>query len=386
MRISSPRGDRFLVGSTFALLLLWADASGQSPRKLVGSGSAAGTNSNSVQEARIAAQQQALGEACAAVLGQTGFLERTPEAWSKILREPGRFIRDSRVVKEEILLASGVSVCDIEVEVDFAAIESELRTGTPFPRRIVVVVTQDLDPSDNKPPLQDLTWQAKIESQLIKAGFSPIDRETARERLGKEIDVARLEDEVGALCAYMRTLDAEYLLHLSIEIGRPRKERLGEPVNTDVFVYPSQFALRLVELDTARVAGTSVIVPDESLKSVSPSLPPKVLANALDPVIKDAVTKFKRFDAERKLSSRPIDCTFEGLTIDDFRELSTRIRSVGGVTGVQVREATGKLIRADVLCPFSADQLAERVVKLENGEHRILTHEVTLGTVKFRVR
>ncbi|MBN2562312.1 MAG: hypothetical protein JXQ75_15415 [Phycisphaerae bacterium] len=355
------------LGLSITMFLALANTGVAGPRDekvIVIEGSAAGTNANAMEQARLDALRRAVEQACGTFLSSQTKTEDYKAIYDKAMSFAVGYVTGFEVLDRRV--EDGVSYCKLRAKVSTASFEKEwarLRhtieaEGNP---RCVVVVVEDNDVDDHVGPKTNGVVQSIIENFFLDKGVQLMDKGASDQAKNRDIELAALNDDINKLAAMAAAFKADVVIRGVAEGRRAGSSELG---GRTVYKWSGTISIRAYHTDSAQLimsntySATKTSVNenaggDEVLKECAQDNAAKILRD---------IGKSWR---ERQNIRRTVQLTLENCSRPDFKSFEAAMRPVTGVQEIRLKELVNNVCQVEIDWAYDVERLVVRIEELE---------------------
>jgi hypothetical protein len=385
---------RFYVNASAAVFCLAfaVSAEAQSDVKSVTTtGRAAGTGVKVKDEAKQDAKRNAVKEACGELINVQSQVQDFELKRDRILATAAGYLTDFKVTRE--WEENGISYCEIfatvstgKFAVDWKALFEHLKEDVGNPR-CVIVILEDNDTEDAKPPVVNGVCQSKMENYFLQHNVNLMDKGVSEGVRNRDVALAAANDDVAALAHRASEFKAEVLV-----LGRAEARYAGavELGGRPLHKWDATLNVRVVQADSSQmlasnsyrltkpVSSTTIGSGDEALVKLVEEVAPRVLY--------DTAEAWKK----RTTAFQVVPVAFEGVSRTDFRKKIVpallQLRGVQqGDEGVKLREAVNDIVTAEIYWGLDLNLLADSIEDLSVEGLAFAVKEQSGNRIVFKV-
>lgn len=344
--------------------LLAADAG----TRIVVTGRAAGTTPAAADEAQLDALREAVKRVCGSFINAQSEVQDFELVRDKILEQPVGFARVVKVIKGPDTVGD-ITEIQLEAEVfpvqferrwaEFAHIKQ--REGNP---RCVMVVFEDTDADDAKPPQVGGVVQSELENFFLSHDVQLMDKGAADQVRARDLALALKNGDDVKAAAAGAGFKADVVILGKAEARKAETVDVGGQVLKKLNV---TLTVRAIQTDSAAVLMSRTYTPKQALTGTGGSGQDSLLRVARDnapQVLADIGEAWRK----RATVGKMIQVTFEPCTRTQFKAIQAEMIKQKGVTGgpdgFKLREAVNNVASVDVSWKYDLDQLADRLEEL----------------------
>ena len=351
-------------------LLATAPALGQGPRRVRAVGHAAGTGPRAGDEALRAAQRQAVEMACGLFINAQSETEDFALVKDRILGQAAGFIEEYRELRRWV--EADLSHVEIEAVVRVADFEREWLAfahakedeGNP---RMMVIVFEDNDVDDLKPPLTNGICQSGLENFFLSKDVQLVDRDVIEQVRQRDLTLADLDNDIPGLAAAAAEFKTEVLVVGRAEAKRGGSVRLG---GRTVYRWDITLNVRAVQADSGAILMSKPYRPQKRYTTTTGAVGDDAFATLIDEVAADVLRDIgkawhKRATARRILQVKFTDLPSRKQAKAVCQALADHRGVVGGREGATLKNFTHGVAGVEVDWKFDIDLLADTIEELK---------------------
>lgn len=345
------------------------DAAGERSRIVSATGRAVGSTPAAAEEAKLDALREAVRQVCGSFINaqtQTADFEVVRD---KVLEQPVGFARVMKVTKEPTVIDGDITEVQLSAEVfpvrfeqawaEFAHIKQ--REGNP---RCVVMILQDDNVDDNKPPEANGSVQSAVEDFFLSQKVQLMDKQTTDAVRVRDLELATRSGDANKAAAAGAGFKADVVV-----MGKAEAKR-GEPVDVGghlVERWVVTLAARVVQTDSGAVILSRTYQPEKIYASTI-GTGQAALAKLTQEITPRLLLDIGAAWRERATAGKTIQVTFEPCTRSQFKAIQAEMIQQKGVTGgpdgFKLRELANEVANVEVDWKYDLDQLADRLEEL----------------------
>ncbi len=374
-------GSMGVVGAmlTVCVSVAWGD--GPAVKSVIATGKAAGTSLLAKDEALQDAKRKAVEQACGLFIDSSTSVENFEVVRDRIMQQAKGYV--TRYTVKDEWEDGGISHCKIiayikmeRLKYDWEAAFVQLKEDTDNPR-VMIVISQDNDPTDDIPPRLNATVQAKLEKYFLDKDVRLIRQDILESVRERDLDLAELLGDTNKIAGRAANFGAELLVYGEARAIPMGGSSIGGRV---VYRWNIEMSLSIVKTDSA-----AMLVSD-TYKLPTPHMQTgpvcneegfvKLIDNNAGRILKSVYDAWKK----KATSHRTIVLVMEGCTYAEFvkkiQPAFAKMRGVkGGVDGVKHRETVNATHHTiELYWKFDLDLLANKLILMEVDD---LTFDVT---------
>ncbi len=379
-----------LVCTIAPAALLAADEGG---KRVKATGRAIGDTEAAQEEAKLDALREAVRSVCGSFINSQTETENFQIVRDKILEQPVGFARLVKVLDGPKVIDGQITEVQIEAEVfpaqferkwaEFAHIKQ--REGNP---RCVIVVLEDDDPYDGKPPITHGLVQSELENFFLGKGVQLMDKEVTDAVRQRDLQLAAESGDLKKAAAAGAGFKADVVVLGTAEARQGDSVVVG---GIEVKRWNVTLTVRAVQTDSAALLVSKTYRPKKAMTTTSGSGKDALTKVAQD-AAPDVLTDIAKAWRERATVGKTIQLTIEPCTRRQFKAVQDKLIESKGITGgedgFRLRELANKIASVEVNWKYDLEQLADRFEELSvtDGD-QTLTFEVTeLSANRFTVK
>lgn len=364
---------RFYVSASAAVLCLafTVPAEAQSDVKSVTTtGRAAGTGVKVKDEARQDAKRNAVKEACGELINAQSRVQDFELKRDRILATAAGYLTDFKVTRE--WEENGISYCEIfatvsigKFAVDWKALFEHLKEDAGNPR-CVIVILEDNDTEDAKPPVVNGVCQSKMENHFLQHNVNLMDKGVSEGVRNRDVALAAANDDVAALAHRASEFKAEVLV-----LGRAEARYAGEVElgGRSVHKWDATLNVRVVQADSSQMLASNSYRPAKGFSATTIGSGDGALEKLVEEVAPKVLHDVAEAWKKRTTAFQVVPVVFEGVSRTDFRKKVVpallQLRGVQqGDEGVKLREAVNDIVTAEIYWGLDLNLLANSIEDL----------------------
>lgn len=369
-----------------------SEAAGQESRTVRAIGLAAGSGPMAERKALANAERNALEQACGIYIDAETITSNYQTISDRILSRVRGYLLEVRPVRT--WSEDGVTHCEIMATVSMQNLERDLqaalghviaRAGNP---RCMIVITEDDDPNDLKPPKLDGGCAHRLERIFSDNGFELVDKAILDDVARKDMDAALRRGDIERMAATAAKFGAELLVYGAAEANPLGSVPLG---GADIYRWDMTLDVRIVQSDTARVIVSDTFPKRRFVyQDLARRCGKKGFTELADEVGKSILAAY--LEKTRDIRAKQVfQVTFTGCESDPFRDtVMPALRRLDGVrqdgNGVLLRESSGTEMLTNIYWAYDLNALASAIAHLDLGRISIEESERSGSRIRFIVR
>jgi hypothetical protein len=363
----------FMLGfGLLGQLVMAAEPAGQMEqpgRRVTITGRAAGSTPAAAEEAKLDALREAVRQVCGSFINAQTETRDFEVVRDKVLEQPVGFARIVKITKEPQLISGDITEVQLVAEVfpvrfeqkwaEFAHIKQ--REGNP---RCVVIIVQDDDVDDNRPPIVNGSVQSGIEDFFLSQKIQLMDKQVSDAVRTRDLELAARSGDPVKAAAAGAGFKADVVVMANAQAKR------GEPVDVGghlVQRWVVTLAARVVQTDSGAVILSRTYQPEKPYASTT-GTGAAALVKLTQEVAPRLLLDIGAAWRERATVGKSIQVTFEPCSRRQFKALQAEMIKQKGVTGgedgFKLREMVNSVANVDVEWKYNLDQLADRLEEL----------------------
>jgi hypothetical protein len=359
------------------VLTATAQLSGQSPKRVKALGQAAGTDVRAGDEAVQAAQRKAVEMACGVFINAQSQTEDFALVKDRILSQAGGYVREWEEVRRWV--DGGVTNVEIEAivlvadfERDWAAF-AHLKEDEGNPRMMVVII-EDNDVDDLKPPVLHGVCQSRIEHFFLDKDVQLMDKTVSEQVRERDVSQAALDNDVTKLAAIAAEFKAEVLVFGRAEAKRGGTVALG---GHTLYGWDVTLNIRAVQADSAAILMSNTYRPEKAYTTTSAAAGDDAFRTLADDVAAQVLKDIAQAWHKRGSARRILSVKFNEVSRSvKFNEVSRKQAKaicaalaehrgvVGGTEGAKLRNLNHGVADVEVDWKFDLNLLADMIEDL----------------------
>lgn len=343
---------------------------GSEPSRVVTvTGRAAGSTPAAAEEAKLDALREAVRQVCGSFINAQTETADFEVVRDKVLEQPVGFARVVKVTKEPTVIGGDITEVHLTAEVfpvrferawaEFAHIKQ--REGNP---RCVVMILQDDNVDDDKPPEAYGSVQSAIEDFFLSQRVQLMDKQTTDAVRTRDLELAAKSGDAKKAAAAGAAFKADVVV-----MGKAEAKR-GEPVEVGghkLERWVVTLAARVVQTDSGAVILSRTYQPAKPYTSTI-GTGQAALAKLTEEIAPRLLLDIGAAWRDRATVGKTIQVTFEPCTRRQFKAIQAEMIQQKGVTGgedgFKLRELANEIATVDVEWKYNLDQLADRLEEL----------------------
>ncbi len=370
MTMKATRGVLLSVVSLLAPVCTAAEAgpAAVASQRVTVVGKATGTGLKSEDAAVQQAQRKAVEQVCGTFINSQTQTENYQTVYDKVFAEAAGFARVVRVLETE--KADDMTYVKAEIEVFPANFRrrwlrfQHVKESEDNPRCVMIVVEDD-DTTDRKPPRTNGVVQSELEGFFIDKDVQLMDKGVSDAVRHRDLELAAVNDDVNKLAATGAAFKAEVVV-----LGRAEATPAGSSTIGGIRLYKwrAVITIRAIQTDSAKILMSRQY---EVTKSTTGATGGGVLALREVAKKNEAKILLDIGKAWRKRATvrRIIRMMLRPMSYADALLLAEQIKKLDGTAGAKLREVVQDTAEIEVDWKYKIDDLAARVIEieLENG-------------------
>jgi hypothetical protein len=364
--------DRTVYGVAAAVLLFataaWTFGAGVGQEEASSTvtvvGKASGTGLKAEEEATLNAQRQAVEQVCGTFINSMSKTRNYELVYDKVLAQAVGFARIVKIIKTE--QADGMTYVKAEIEVFPATFRrkwaefAHIKEAEDNPRCVMIVVEDD-DTTDRKPPRPNGVVQSELEGFFNDKGVQLMDKGISDEVRRRDLTLAAVNDDVNKIAAAGAAFKADVVV-----LGRAEATPAGATDVSDLRLYKwrAVLTIRAIQTDSARILMSRQYVLTKSTTGATGGG-----AVALQEVAKqnEARILLDIGEAWRKRASvsRMIQVTLRPMDYAQALIFTERMKKLDGTAEARLREVVQSTAEIEIDWKNKIDDLAARLMEVE---------------------
>lgn len=369
MRFSRDIRRFFINAGAAALCLAFAaPAIAQSDvRSVTTTGRAAGTDVKAKDEARQDAKRNAVKEACGELINAQSRVQDFELKRDRILATAAGYLTDFKVTRE--WEENGISYCEIHATVsigkfavDWKAMFEHLKEDVDNPR-CVIVILEDNDARDSRPPVVNGVCQSKMENYFLQHNVNLMDKGVSEGVRDRDVALAAANDDVAALAHRAAEFKAEVLV-----LGRAEARYAGavELGGRSLHKWDATLTVRVVQADSSQILASNSYRPVRPFTTTMTGSGDGALEKLVEEVAPQVLHDVAEAWKKRTTAYQVVPVAFEGVSRTDFRKkIAPALLQLRGVQqgdeGVKLREAVNDVVTAEIYWGFDLNLLTDTI-------------------------
>lgn len=357
-----------LVASVAVCESVAAQAAGGAGAQIVNViGKVAGTGLKSEEQATLNAQRRAVEQVCGSFINSMSKTNNYKTVYDKILAQATGFARVVRIIETQ--KSDGMTFVRAEVEVfpvrfrrkwaEFAhIIEAE---DNP---RCILIILEDDDTSDRKPPRLNGVMQSDLEGFFIDKDVQLMDKTVSDAVRKRDLELAAVNDDINKLAATGAAFKAEVVI-----LGRAEVTPAGtaEIAGMRLHKWRAVVTIRAIQTDSAKILMSRQY---ELLRNTTgrtgggPLALRDLAAKHRAKILLDIGKAWRKRASVRRiirLSLRPVSYA-EALMLNE------QVKKLEGVVESRLREIVQNTANIEVDWKYKIDDLAARLMAMESDK------------------
>ncbi len=341
-----------------------AAGGGEESKTVTVVGKATGAGLKAEEEATLNAQRRAVEQVCGAFINSMTKTKNYQTVYDKILSQATGFARVVRVIETE--KADGLTYVKAEIEVFPATFRrkwaefAHIKEGEDNPRCVLIVVEDD-NTTDDRPPRTNGVVQSELEGFFIDKDVQLMDKGISDEVRQRDLALAAINDDVNKVASAGAAFKAEVVV-----LGRAEATPAGsvDISGTRLYKWRGVVTIRAIQTDSAKMlmsrqyeytknttgrTGGGVI----ALRELAKKHEAKILLD-----IGKAWRKRASVRRIIRLNVRPISYADALVFTEDLKKLD-------GTAGAKLREVVQNAADIEVDWKNKIDDLAARLMTME---------------------
>ncbi len=358
----------------FGLLGLFAGAAygqdGDRGRQVTVTGRAIGSTSAAEDEAKLDALREAVRAVCGSFINAQTETADFAVVRDKVLEQPVGFARVVKILKGPQVISGDITEVQLVAEVfpvrferawaEFAHIKQ--REGNP---RCVVMLLQDDNVDDAKPPVANGTFQTAVEDFFLSQKIQLMDKQMSDVVRGRDLELAVRSGDANKAAAAGAGFKADLVVVGSAEAKR------GAPVDVGGYLVERwivTLSARVIQTDSGAVILSRTYQPEKPYTSTI-GTGQAALVKLADEIAPRLLLDIGEAWRERATVGKTIQLTLEGCNRKLFKAIQAEMIKLKGVTGgedgFKLRETVNDVTQVSVEWKYDLDQLADRLEELK---------------------
>lgn len=341
-------------------------------------GSAAGTDANAMEEARMDALRKAVSRVCGEFISAQTQVKNYQAVYDKTMALAVGYVTESSVLDRRVV--DGISYCKVRATVSKASFEKEwarlLHTieAEDNPRCIVVVV-EDSNIDDNAPPKTNGVVQSLLENFFIDKGLQLMDQGASDQVRERDVALAAINDDINKLAAIAASFKADVVIR---GVAEARHAGSSEISGRAVHKWSGTITIRAYHTDSAQMLMSNTYSAskptvhgnaggDEVLRACAEENAGRIL--------KDIGEAWRK----RQNVRRVVQVTLHNCSRSDFKAFQAAAQELKGVQSVRLKELVNKVCQIEIDWAYDVERLVTRIeaLKVEGTTYEITeqTHD-----------
>jgi len=375
-----PLAVLLLVPAFLALPL----AAGPDEKVVTVEGSAAGTDAQAMEKAKLDALRKAVEQACGTFINAQTKTKDYAAVYDRVLANAVGLVTEFTVLERRV--EGGVSHCKVRATVSPAQFEAEWARirhtleaeGNP---RCVVVVVEDNDVDDQADPRADGVVQSVLERFFLDKGVQLMDQGAGAKTQARDVELAALNNDVKKLAAMAAGFKADVVI-----AGRAEARQAGttELAGRTLYKWQATLTVRAYHADSAQLLMSNTYTATK----------PSVNRNAGgDDVLKlcaeenagKVLQDLGKAWSQRQNVRRICRVTLEHCTREDYKAFEAALRPIQGVQAVRMRELVNEVCTVEVDWDYDLPRLVDEIERLKVPGTRYRATEQSHDRVTLRL-
>jgi hypothetical protein len=341
---------------------------GQMPKRVKVVGRAAGTDVRAGDEAVQAALRAAVEQACGLFLNAQSQTEGYALIKDRILSQAGGYVNEYTELRRwtegdltMVEIEATVSVVDFER--DWAAF-AHLKEDEGNPRMMIVII-EDNDVDDLKPPVLNGICQSRIEHFFLDKDVQLMDKGVSEDVRERDVSQAALDSDVAKLAAVAAEFKAEVLV-----FGRAEAKRGGTMVlgGQTLYRWDVTLNLRAVQADSAAILMSNTYRPETPYRTTSAAAGDDAFRTLADDVAAQMLKDVAQAWHKRGSARRILSVKFSEVSRKHAKTICNALAAhrgvVGGNEGAKLRNLNHGVADVEVDWKFDLNLLADTIEEL----------------------
>lgn len=356
------------AGAAVLCLAFAVPAMAQSDAKSVTTtGRAAGSGIKAKDEAKQDAKKNAVKEACGELINAQSQVKDFELKRDRILATAAGYLTSFKVTRE--WEENGVSYCEIfatvatgKFAVDWKALFEHVKEDMGNPR-CVIVILEDNDTEDAKPPVVNGVCQSKMENYFLKHNVHLMDKGVSEGVRDRDVALAAVNDDVSALAHRASEFKADVLV-----LGRAEARYAGavELGGRSLHKWDATLNVRVVQADSSQMLASNSYRPTKSFSATTGGSGDGALEKLVEEVAAKVLVDVAEAWKKRTAAFQVAPVIFEGVSRADFRnKVRPALLKLRGVQqndeGVKLREAINDIVTAEIYWGLDLNLLADSI-------------------------
>ena len=343
-------------------------ASAQMRRRVTAVGKAAGTDVKASDEAKMDAKRNAIEQACGLFINAQSETEDFVLVKDRILGQAGGYISEFKVNRE--WTEGDISLCEIDAVVSTADFErdwakfAQLKEEEENPKMLVVIV-EDNDVDDLKPPITNGVCQAKIENFFLGKDVQLVDKGVSEDVRGRDITLAAMNNDVTRLAALAAEFKAEVLV-----FGRAEARR-GSPLSIGgrtTYRWDITLNVRAIQADSAAMLMSNSYAPNKPHMTTSAAAGDDAFNRLTDDVAVNVLKDIGEAWRKRATARRILQTRFSPVSRKQAKAIMSALAQHRGVVrgeeGLKLRNLSQGIANIEIDWKFDLNLLADTIEEL----------------------
>ncbi len=351
----------------FAALVTTASPTWASPKDVATvemEGSAAGTNANAMEEARMDALRKAVSRVCGEFISAQTKVKNYQAVYDKTMALAVGYVTESSVLERRVV--GEVSYCKVRATVSKASFEKEwarlLHTidAEDNPRCIVVVI-EDSNVDDNVAPKANGVVQGVLENFFIKKGLQLMDQGASARVRERDVALAAINDDINKLAAIAASFKADVVIR---GVAEARHAGSSEISGRTVHKWSGTITIRAYHTDSAQMLMSNTYSTSKATVHGNAG-GDEVLRECADKnagqILKDIGGAWRK----RQNVRRTVQVTLHNCGRKDFKAFQAAATQLKGVQNVRLKELVNNVCQIEVDWAYDVERLVTRIEELK---------------------
>lgn len=350
-----------------AAFVTTAGPAGASPKDVATveiEGSAAGTNANAMEEARMDALRKAVSRVCGEFISSQTKVKNYEAVYDKTMALTVGYVTESDVLGRRVV--DGVSYCKVRATVSKARFEKEwarlLHTieAEDNPRCVVVVI-EDSNLDDNVPPKANGVVQSVLENFFLEKGLQIMDQGASDKVRERDIALAAINDDINKLAAVAASFKADVVIRGVAEARLAGSSEMG---GRTVHRWTATITIRAYHTDSAQMLMSNRYSASKATVHGNAG-GDEVLRECADKnagrILEDIGGAWRK----RQNVRRTVQVTLHNCGRKDFKAFQAAATQIKGVQKVRLKELVNNVCQIEIDWAYDVERLVTRIEELK---------------------
>ncbi|MBN1341713.1 MAG: hypothetical protein JXQ73_03485 [Phycisphaerae bacterium] len=330
-------------------------------------GKATGTGLKAEEQATLDAQRKAVEQVCGTFINSMSQTENYQTVYDKILAQAAGFARLVKVVEQEE--SDGMTFVKAQIEVFPARFKQKwlefahVKEAEDNPRCILIVI-EDNDTTDRKPPRTNGVVQSQLEGFFIGKDVQLMDKTVSDEVRRRDLELAAVNDDINKLAAAGAAFKAEVVV-----LGRAEATPAGfsEIGGLRAYKWRTTLTIRAIQTDSAKILMSRqyqlMHTTTASSGGGDPALE-KVAKENQGKILLDIAAAWRKRASDRRI----IRLTLRPMSYAQALMFTETLKKLDGTAGAKLREVVQNSADIEVDWKNKIDDLAAELMKMQLDE------------------